>query len=250
VKKIRTLVCLLVLASCGYTQRALAGDDTTHGLPLKPERTIEFTTQEGTWMSVDVSPDGQTLAFDMLGDIYTMPITGGTAKRLTPVGLAVARNPRISPDGKLIAFVTDTDGTNQAWVMERDGSNPRRVSSPDGSKGNTSKVTSLALTNIVPAAAWTPDGTGLVLPELVDGKVGLVRYPISGGASTRVFHTDACDVSGAAAITPDGKTVYGTCRAYPDTNLITVNVRSGDLVSYVKMEKNAPASVQLSPDGK
>ena len=56
-------------------------------LPLKPERTVKLNTDEGTWMSVDVSPDGKTIAFDLLGDIYTIPINGGKAKRITK-GLA------------------------------------------------------------------------------------------------------------------------------------------------------------------
>src|SRR5688572_17710156 len=60
------------------------------GLPLKPTRTLDFTVDEGTWMSIDVAPDGQSLVFDLLGDIYSLPIGGGTATRLTPTSLAVA----------------------------------------------------------------------------------------------------------------------------------------------------------------
>ena len=39
-------------------------------------------SDEGTWMSLDVSPDGRTIAFDLLGDIYVMPITGGDAQAI------------------------------------------------------------------------------------------------------------------------------------------------------------------------
>ena len=53
------------------------------GLPLKPDRTIEFTTDEGTWVSLDVSPDGKTILFELLGDLYTVPIDGGEAKAIT-----------------------------------------------------------------------------------------------------------------------------------------------------------------------
>ncbi|MFQ5925955.1 MAG: hypothetical protein ACE5MH_00795, partial [Terriglobia bacterium] len=72
------------------------------GLPLKPERTIEFTTDEGTWLSLDVSPDGKTIIFELLGDLYTLPIAGGEARRITS-GMAFDSQPRYSPDGKLIA---------------------------------------------------------------------------------------------------------------------------------------------------
>ena len=55
----------------------------TNTLPLITTRTMKFTTDEGSWISVDLSPDGQTIVFDLLGDLYTMPIAGGTAKRIT-----------------------------------------------------------------------------------------------------------------------------------------------------------------------
>ena len=61
-------------------------------LPIKPARTISFTTDEGSYMDVDVSPDGKTLLFSLLGDLYSLPATGGTAKQLTR-GLAINRCP-------------------------------------------------------------------------------------------------------------------------------------------------------------
>src|SRR6266571_2221885 len=82
-----------------------ARDPMQEGLPLKPTRTLSFTTKTGHWMSVDVSPDGRTLVFDLLGDLYTLPITGGTATRLTS-GPAFDRDPVFAPDGKRIAFVS------------------------------------------------------------------------------------------------------------------------------------------------
>ena len=69
------------------------------GLALKPTRKIEFTTDEGTWISLDVSPDGKTIAFELLGDIYTLPIEGGEAK-LIDGGMAFDSQPKFSPDGK------------------------------------------------------------------------------------------------------------------------------------------------------
>jgi Tol biopolymer transport system component len=71
----------------------------SQGLPIKPTRTISFTTDEGTYMDVDISPDGKTIVFDLLGDIYTVPATGGKATQLT-IGLAYNRCPVWSPDGK------------------------------------------------------------------------------------------------------------------------------------------------------
>ena len=69
------------------------------GLPMKPADTIKFTTNEGTWMSLDVSPDGKTIVFDMLGDIYTLPVEGGTATRIHG-GMSFESQPKFSPDGE------------------------------------------------------------------------------------------------------------------------------------------------------
>src|SRR5581483_8549822 len=80
--------------------------DEKKGLPLKPSRKVEFTTDEGTWLSLDVSPDGKTIAFELLGDIYTLPIEGGEAK-LIDGGMAFDSQPRFSPDGQWIAFISD-----------------------------------------------------------------------------------------------------------------------------------------------
>ena len=95
-------------------------------LPLNPSRTLKFTTTEGTWMSLDVSPDGRTLLFDLLGDLYTLPIAGGTAKRITD-GMAFDAQPRYSPDGKSIVFVSDRNGSHNLWIADADGGRPRAL---------------------------------------------------------------------------------------------------------------------------
>lgn len=50
--------------------------------PDGPFKEVSFTVNEGTWMNVDVSPDGKEIVFDLLGDIYTIPVSGGEAKSL------------------------------------------------------------------------------------------------------------------------------------------------------------------------
>src|ERR1051325_3593140 len=92
--------------------------------PARHDATIDTT--EGTWLSVDVSPDGREIAFDLLGDIYTIPITGGEAKALT-TGIAWDMQPRYSPNGKWIAFTSDRAGGGNIWIMNRDGSDPKQV---------------------------------------------------------------------------------------------------------------------------
>ncbi len=89
-------------------------------------RQIPIRTDEGTWMDVDVSPDGRTIAFSLLGDIYTMPVSGGTPTRLAD-GLAWEIQPRFSPDGRRIAFTSDRGGGDNIWLMNADGSDKRQV---------------------------------------------------------------------------------------------------------------------------
>src|SRR5882724_9188401 len=96
------------------------------GLPLTPTRIVHFTTNEGTWMSVDVSPDGKTIVFDLLGDLYTLPITGGKATRITS-GMAFDAQPRFSPDGSRVLFVSDRGGSPNLWVTDRAGSSARSI---------------------------------------------------------------------------------------------------------------------------
>ena len=87
---------------------------------------IDVTVTEGTSMSVAVSPDGRTLAIDLQGSIWTLPATGGTAKRITDV-FNDARQPVWSPDGKWIAFFAYRDGGYDLWAIAPDGGNQHKL---------------------------------------------------------------------------------------------------------------------------
>ena len=73
------------------------------------ERRIYFETDEATWVSVDVSPNGEQIVFDMLGDLYLLPVEGGRAVPLRKGG-SFDTKPKFSPDGRTIAFISDLDG--------------------------------------------------------------------------------------------------------------------------------------------
>ncbi len=88
--------------------------------------TAQIKTNTGTWMNLDLSPDGKTIVFDMLGDIYTMPVTGGKAQNITQ-SMAWDMQPRFSPDGQLLAFTTDQGGGDNIWTMATDGSDQKQV---------------------------------------------------------------------------------------------------------------------------
>src|SRR5438445_10028806 len=101
--------------------------DEKTGLPLKSDRKVEFTTDEGTWLSLDVSPDGKTIVFELVGDIYTLPLEGGHAK-LIAGGMSFDSQPRFSPDGQWIAFISDREGSENIWIMHPDGTGVKQVS--------------------------------------------------------------------------------------------------------------------------
>ena len=137
-------------------------DPMQEGLPLDPTRTATFTTKVGHWMSVDVSPDGQTLVFDLLGDLYTMPSSGGKATPLTR-GMAFDAQPRFSPDGKHIVFVSDRDGGWNLWTIAVD-------------KTDTTQLTR-GKTNTYYSPDYTPDGKYIVATK--DTKLWM--YHVDGG---------------------------------------------------------------------
>src|SRR5467141_3758321 len=128
--------------------------DEKKGLPLKSDRKIEFTTDEGTWLSLDVSPDGKTIVFELVGDIFTLPIEGGQAKLISG-GMFFDSQPRFSPDGKWIAFISDREGSENIWVMHPDGTEVKQVSKDPGAEYSS--------------PSWAPDGNYVYVSKAVFG---------------------------------------------------------------------------------
>ncbi|MFQ5569906.1 MAG: amidohydrolase family protein [Rhodothermales bacterium] len=165
-------------------------------------KTVSFTTTEGTWMSLDVSPDGRDIVFDLLGDLYIMPITGGKA-RLLAGGPAFDVQPRFSPDGTRISFTSDRAGGDNIWTMNRDGSDPKQVT-----KENF---------RLLNGAAWTPDGQYLLARKhftstrsLGAGEVWMYHASGNGTAGLQLTKrkNDQQDQGNEIAVSPDGRYVY------------------------------------------
>ncbi|MEQ9424220.1 MAG: amidohydrolase family protein [Cyclobacteriaceae bacterium] len=126
-------------------------------LPLNPDRKVQISTDEGTWISLDVSPDGQTIVFDFLGDLYTIPITGGKAERLT-TGLPLEAQPHYSPDGSAIVYTSDRDGGDNLWVYSFETGKERQLTEGKDYRYQDPE--------------WTPDGEYIVASRAnVRGKV-------------------------------------------------------------------------------
>ena len=150
---VRTAASVLTAASAASAapQAQQAGSGTRpqqKPLPLAASRKASFTATKGTWMSLDVSPDGKTIVFDLLGDLYTVPIAGGKATRITD-GMAFDAQPRFSPDGQSVVFVSDRSGGDNVWTMRLDFTDTTQIT-----QGNTSSYFS---------PEWLPDGDHIVV---------------------------------------------------------------------------------------
>jgi imidazolonepropionase-like amidohydrolase/Tol biopolymer transport system component len=216
-------------------------------------KTFTINTNEGTWMNLDVSPDGKEIIFDMLGDIYSIPITGGTAKILSG-GIAFDVQPRYSPNGKYISYTSDKSGGDNIWIMNRDGSGKRQIT----------KESFRLLNN----ATWMPDSEYIIARKHFTGTRSLGAgemwmYHINGGDGVQLTKrkNDQQD-AGEPVVSPDGKHLYFSEDVSPgptfqyskDPNGIIYAIKqldftTGELTDFISGQGGA-ARPQLSPNGK
>jgi Tol biopolymer transport system component len=213
-------------------------------LPLDASRKAEFTTSKGTWISLDVSPDGQTIAFDLLGDLYTMPISGGKATRLTS-GLAFDAQPRFSPDGKKLVFVSDRSGGDNLWILSLDLRDTTQVT-----QGNNSLYVS---------PEWAPDGKYIVASRSggLGGAAKIQMWHVDGGGGLPVLREPATLKGLGATFTPDGRYIWFAGRngdwqyngILPQYQLARYDRELGT-TSQMTARYGSGFRPQISPDGK
>lgn len=170
------------------------------------EHQVLVDTREGTWINVDVSPDGRTLLFDLLGDILQLPIVGGEAQVVFG-GRAWDGMPRFSPDGTQIAFISDRSGTDNLWVAGADGSAPRQISDEP--------LRSPA------SPAWSPDGRHVVVRKhytsrepVAAGEIWM--YPVAGGEPQRLVESPTLNTDlNEPYFAPDGHSIYYSEDVWP-----------------------------------
>src|SRR5437773_1045788 len=226
--------------------------DEKKGPPLKSDRKVEFTTDEGTWLSLDVSPDGKTIVFELVGDIYTLPLEGGQAK-LIAGGMSFDSQPRFSPDGQWIAFISDREGSENIWIMHPDGTGVKQVSKDPN--------------NDFTSPSWSPDGKYIFVSkaQFGIGSSEIWMYHVDGGTGVQITKSKPTpnlernkrpNAMGVVA-SPDGKYLYYAAKLgslYYNQQLPTWHIarrdrKTGDEDDLIHQIKSAFRPV-LSPDGK
>ena len=227
--------CLLSLVAFGAV--AHAAEEATKepaakwdvNAPSGERRDIRIDTRTGTWLSVDVSPDGQRVLFDLLGDIYELPMAGGTARALTS-GLAWDMQPRYSPDGTRIAFTSDRGGGDNLWVMRADGSDARQITKEDFRLLNN--------------PAWHPSGKYLVgrkhfttRRSLGTGELWL--YSVDGGEGVQLVKRPSEEFQkelGEPTFSPDGRFLYFTQNSTPGNTFLYAQDSNGEVFQIRRHE--------------
>ncbi|HUK92105.1 MAG TPA: amidohydrolase, partial [Blastocatellia bacterium] len=248
---------LVTLAQKPDSDKDEAGKKKEEELPIKTAETIQFTTTEGTWMSLDVSPDATTIVFDLLGDIYTVPVAGGDAKRIIG-GLSFESQPKFSPDGKQIVFLSDRSGAENVWLANSDGTNAKALTT-----GRNQAFCS---------PTWTADGQYIVASK-AEGGIGassLWMYDKNGGTGVRIGPAPPPAAAAnpgegrrpepnkmGAAASPDGRYIYYAQRMGPFSYNAQFPLwqvyrfdRDSSEVSTVTSAAGSAMRPILSPDGK
>ncbi|MEM7372100.1 MAG: amidohydrolase family protein [Bacteroidota bacterium] len=213
----------------------------TKELPLEPERTYQLKTSEGTWMSLDVSPDGKQIAFDLVGDIYLMPIEGGKAKRV--IGdLSFETHPKFSPDGTSLTFTSDRSGSENIWTFDLESEEWKQISK-DKDKHYQS-------------AEWTPDGE-YIIASRGGRNLKLHMFHKNGGPGVQLIKKPESMKAVEPAFGKDERYIWFSRRQgawnynaqMPQYQIATYDRETGESETRTNRYGSAFAPT-LSPDGK
>ena len=208
---------------------------------------LQFTVDEGSWVSVSLLPDGDSFVFDLLGDVYRLDIDGGEAAVITR-GMGFDSQPVVSPDGSKIAFISDRDGKDNLWIANIDGSDPIKLSSE----------TYAALIS----PTWSPDGQNIVVTRRAR-EIELVQFNLDGGTGVVIEQLDDDgDTKSApgvgAEFSPDGNHLYYAERlggpdapvsSFPVTQIVRLDLSTGTKIQVTRGEGGGVRPI-ISPDGR
>jgi len=223
------------------------------------DRLLSYSVDEGTWMSIDVSPDGETLVFDLLGDIYLLPMSGGEAEPIID-GPAYSVQPRFSPDGGRIVYVSDRSGSDNIWVADADGTNATQFTfektggrmffgSPDWSPDGGSIITftsrrrnafGWSLPREIRRYPLVNNGSKYtVLADANSGASAWVDFPVLGKDEKNLYFS---------SFVPGHMQLYNSERVFPGSQVYQKNLNNG-VTSQLSDGQGGGFAVTLSPDG-
>jgi imidazolonepropionase-like amidohydrolase/Tol biopolymer transport system component len=223
-RKFTLFLTLVIFLHINVTLAEEAADEEKWDVSKIPgeAKSVAIDTRSGSWMSLDVSPDGKTIAFDLLGDIYLLPISGGEANAINS-GLAWSMQPRFSPDGSEIAFISDAGGGDNIWIMQADGSDPKQLTKEDFRLLNN--------------PYWSPDGQYLAARKhyttrrsLGTGEIWL--YHRGGGSGIPVVEKPSEKHQkelGEPAFSPDGRYIYYSLDKTPGSTFVYAQDSNGQV---------------------
>lgn len=188
-----------------------------------------LAVRQGTNIAARVSPDGSTIAFDLLGVLWLVPVAGGAARRITGDLFDIAQ-PDWSPDGRTLAFQSYRDGNFHVWTVHADGSGLRQLTSGPFDHREP---------------RWSPDGKTIALSTDVSGSYGIQLLDVATGTLTTLADTSAEEYE--PAWSPDGSKI---AFVVANTSIDVVQVATGARSTAVTVDTthviHGPA---WTPDG-
>ena len=243
---------LMLLVPVGlFAEPAWSADESKWSVSKPPvsveSRDVTINVREGTWMSLDVAPDGETIVFDLLGDIYQMPFAGGKATALRS-GHAWEMQPRFSPDGRSIAFTSDIEGGDNIFTL-------------DLASGFTRQITNESF-RLLNNPGWSPDGQYIAARKhfttsrsLGTGEIWLY-HALSGMKSKGVPVVERPGASyqkelGEPVFAPDGSGIYYTQNSTPGNTFIYHQDSNQEVfrINMVDLKTNERIKVAGGPGG-
>ena len=224
------------------------GGNDRRPLPLEESRTFHLDTDEGSWISLDVDADGEWVVFDLLGDLYLLPFAGGEAQQITS-GMQFDSQPRFSPDGGEILFVSDVQGGENLHILdlnERDADGAYEIRELTEGKNNSYS-----------SPEWTAAGDYIIATKSTGRRGKLWMWHVDGGSGIQLIEEPAAVKTIGAAFGPDDRYIWFARRngdwqynaIFPQYQIYYYDRETGEQVTRTSRYGSAVRPT-LSPDGK